>query len=428
MADAREIAYDITRRVNSEGAYLGLMLRYGMDGIDLDARDRALVTELAYGVQRHRGKMDFIIAAFSRRPPAELDPGVLDLLRLCTYQLTQMRIPQHAAVNESVSLAKRLMGRGAASYVNAVMRGACRGLGGLSWPSRENLSLFLETVYSHPHWLVDYLLRLLGSEASEALCAANNAVPALTLRANTPRCVAGDVLEEIVAHGGRAELSPCLEEALIGVSLSYDLLLALLETGRCVVQDESSMLVAYAMDPAPGDILIDACAAPGGKATHLAALGGASCRVIAVDRNPSRLDAMRKRVRALGLPNIDMRPGDSRFLAECVEEAADAVLVDAPCSGLGTLQRNPELKWRRLPGDLDGLSGLQLELLRGGATKVRPGGAMVYSVCTFTVEETTDVVQRFLRACPGFDLTGQIQLWPHIHGVEGMFIARFERV
>ncbi len=428
MADAREIAYDITRRVNSEGAYLGLMLRYGMDGIDLDARDRALVTELAYGVQRHRGMMDFIISAFSRRPPAELDPGVLDLLRLGTYQLTQMRIPQHAAVNESVSLAKRLLGRGAASYVNAVMRSACRGLDSLLWPCRENLPVFLETVYSHPRWLVDYLLRLLGSEAAEALCTANNTVPALTLRANTPRCGAGDLLDVIVAHDGRAELSPCLEEALIGVSLPYDSLIALLETGRCVVQDESSMLAAYAMGPAPGDILIDACAAPGGKATHLAVLGGESCRVIAVDRNQSRLDAMRKRVRALGLANIDMRPGDARFLAECVEEAADAVLVDAPCSGLGTLRRNPELKWRRLPGDLDELAGLQLDLLLGSATKVRPGGAMVYSVCTITVEETTGVVERFLSACSGFNLAGQIQLWPHIHGVEGMFIARFERL
>jgi len=428
MADAREVAYDITRRVNSEGAYLSLALRYGMDRRSLDARDRALVTELSYGVQRHRGRMDFVIAAFSRRPPGELDPGVLDVLRLGMYQLTDMRIPQHAAVNESVSLARRLLGRGAASYVNAVMRSACRDMDRLSWPSREEFPSFLETLYSHPRWLVEYLLCLLGPEAAEDLCAANNAVPDLALRVNPAKGDATALQRDIAALGGKAELSPCLGEALTGVSLPYDLLLALLEAGRCVVQDEASMLVSYALHPEPGDVLIDACAAPGGKATHLAALGGENCRVIAFDANERRLEAMRSSVRRLGLSNIDIRLGDSRHLGENVDEEADGVLVDAPCSGLGTLRRVPELKWRRQPGDLAGLAKLQLDLLLGGAAMVRPGGALVYSVCTLTEEETTEVARRFLCTYDRFRLAGQIQIWPHIHNMEGMFIARFERV
>jgi 16S rRNA (cytosine967-C5)-methyltransferase len=427
MAGAREIAYEITRRVNGEGAYLSLMLRYGMDPASVDARDRALVTELTYGVQRHRGRLDFIITAFSRRPLGELDPALLDMLRLGMYQLTEMRIPQHAAVNETVGLARRLLGRGAASYVNAVMRSACRGTERLSWPSRDDLPTYIETCYSHPRWLVEYLLRLLGPQAAQALCAANNTVPELTLRTNTLQGSARELRDKITREGGQALLSPCLEESLVGVRVPYQALLELLESGRCMVQDESSMLVAHTLDPGPGDVIIDACAAPGGKATHLATLGGGRCRVIAVDANESRLEALRGSVKRLGLTNLDIRLGDSRRLEEIAPEEADAVLVDAPCSGLGTLRRNPELKWRRNPADLDELARLQFDLLRGCATRVRHGGTLVYSVCTFTVEETVSVAASFLDACRSFRLAGQIQLWPHIHQVEGMYIARFER-
>ncbi|MEW6553064.1 MAG: 16S rRNA (cytosine(967)-C(5))-methyltransferase RsmB [Actinomycetota bacterium] len=427
MPSAREIAYGITRRVNGEGAYLSLLLRYGMDPASVDARERALVTELAYGVQRHRGRMDFIIAAFSRRDLEDLDPAVLDMLRLGIYQLTETRVPQHAAVNETVSLTRRLLGRGAASYVNAVMRNACRGMEGLPWPSRDDLPAFLETRYSHPRWLVEYMLRLLGPQQAEALCDADNAIPPLSLRVNTPRGSADELLEEIVDRGGSAGLSACLGEALSDVKIPYGELLALLEAGRCVVQDESSMLVAYALDPHPGQLLIDACAAPGGKATHLAVLGGERCRVIAVDASESRLAALRNSVARLGLSNMDVRLGDSRRLAETVAEEADGVLVDAPCSGLGTLRRNPELKWRRGPGDLEELARLQSDLLRGAAARVRRGGSLVYSACTFTTQETTDVSGRFLGECGEFRLAGQLQLWPHLHHVDGMFIARFDR-
>jgi 16S rRNA (cytosine967-C5)-methyltransferase len=182
MGDAREIAYDITRRVNSAGGYLGLLLRYGMAAHDLDGRDRSLVSELAYGVQRHRAKLDFIVASFSNRPLADIDPEVLDILRLGVYQLAEMRVPQHAAVNETVKLVRKRLGRSEASFVNALMRSASRGLEGVAWPERENLPLFLETVYSHPRWLVEYLLRLLGPQGAEALCAVDNTIQGMTLR------------------------------------------------------------------------------------------------------------------------------------------------------------------------------------------------------------------------------------------------------
>ena len=444
MSDARDIAYTMTRRVNGGGGYLGLLLRYGLEGRDMDPRDRSLVTELAYGVQRHRNKLDFIIAAFSRRPLGELDPEVLDVLRLGVYQLAQMRVPGHAAVNETVALAKRHLGSRPASYVNAVLRSASAGLEGLEWPSRDDLPLFLETIYSHPRWLVDYLLRSLGPEAAEEVCIADNTIQTLTLRVNTARLDGPALIGEIEARGGSAVPSANVDEALVGVSLPRAGLLELLEKGCCVVQDESSMLVSRIVDPGEKDTVIDACAAPGGKTTHLAQLGGDGCRVIAVDRNRSRLDALSKACERLGLENVDIVAGDSTRLAEYVEAGADAVLVDAPCSGLGTLRRNPELKWRRLPQDLAQLSEVQLALLHGAADVTRRGGKLVYSVCTYAREETVDVVGAFLASRPDYRLEdpaphmpqalsdavaeeGYVQLMPHLHDMEGMFIAALRR-
>ena len=441
--DAREIAYDVTRRVNSKGGYLGLLLRYGLDRSGLDPRDRSLVTDLAYGVQRHRNRLDHIIAAFSLRPRHELDPEVLDILRLGIYQLSETGTPPHAAVNETVGVAKRRLGAGAASFVNAVMRRACAGLDDLSWPPREELSRYLETVYSHPRWLVDYLRRLLGDEAAEALCAADNTIPDLSLRVNTDRVDVPSLMEEIL-QDGRASRSPHLEEALVRVGMPHGHLVSILERGLCVVQDESSMLASHAVHPAPGSTVVDACAAPGGKATHLAQLGGADCRVIAMDRNARRLRALHGTIERLGITNIEVREGDATRLHDYVPGEVDAVLVDAPCSGLGTLQRNPELRWRRLPEDLARLSRVQLSLLEGCSESLRSGGALVYSVCTYSAEETLRVIEGFLEARRDYHLDdlsphlppslsgeaasgGHIQLMPHLHQMEGMFIARLVR-
>ncbi len=444
MPDAREIAYEITRRVNAGGGYLSLLLRYGMARSGLDARDRSLVAELAYGLQRHRNKLDHIVAAFSNRSLAELDPEVLDVLRLGLYQLSEMRTPRHAAVNETVGLARKRLGPGAPSYVNAVMRRASEGLREVAWPARRDMRAYLETVLSHPAWLVDYLLGLLGGEGAEALCDADNEIPDLTLRVNTAKTDAGSLLRSIASEGGKGSPSSLLDESLVGVRLPFDGLMVFLEKGLCVVQDESSMLVGRAVAPHPGEVIVDACAAPGGKATHMAHLGGEECRVIAVDRNARRLLALRRTAERLGLTNIGIREGDSTRLEEYVDGRADTVLLDAPCSGLGTLQRNPELKWRRRPEEITELADLQYRLLRSCAGPVRAGGALVYSVCTYTREETTHVIERFLEERGDFSLQdlrpflpaslgpdvspqGCLQLLPHLHHMEGMFIARMVR-
>lgn len=442
-ADARDIAYRLTRRVHAEGGYLGLLIRYSLDNGKLSARDRALVAELAYGVQRHRNRIDHVIAAFSNRPLKELNPEVLDILRLGVFQLLEMRVPPHAAVNESVKLAKRHLGK-SAGYVNAVMRGVAEGLADISWPGPEDLPSHLEVVYSHPRWLVEYLIKRFGEKEALELCRANNQIPTLTLRINPLRTSREELLEMIASEGWQGRPSELLPESIVDVSIPYPVLLDWLERGLCVVQDESSMLVSRVVDPHEGQVVVDACAAPGGKSTHLALLGGEGCRVIAVDRNAKRLKAMREAVERLGLENIAIQTGDATHLQRVVDVTADAVLLDAPCSGLGTLRRNPELKWKRFPGDIANLAGVQSRLIRGCAEVVRPGGVLVYSVCTFTLEETVGVVEGFLRERKDFqpdspaslipealaaDLSprGYLQVLPHRQGMEGMFIARLRR-
>jgi 16S rRNA (cytosine967-C5)-methyltransferase len=251
-------------------------------------------------------------------------------------------------------------------------------------------------------------------------------------------------MAKIVKRGGEAQASPYLQESIIEVVLPHDVVLDFLHKGWCVVQDESSMLVSRALDPSPGSIVVDACAAPGGKSTHLALLGGEGSRIIALDKNPKRLKALASSVSRQRLDNIDIREGDALRLGDFLEEEVDAVLVDAPCSGLGTLQHNPELKWRRRLEDLTPLAHAQLELLESCADRVRPGGVLLYSVCTFTREETGNLLDRFISKHRGFRLTelashlpepfsteagssGHIQLMPHVHSMEGMYIARLEK-
>jgi 16S rRNA (cytosine967-C5)-methyltransferase len=445
MPKAREIAYELTRRVNSSGAYLGLLLQYTLEQYGLSGRDRALVAELAYGVQRHRKRLDYVIENYSSRPLEGIEDDVLDVLRIGIYQIMVMRIPAHAAVNETVELAKKELHQGPSSFVNAMLRNIVKDLDDLQWPSHDDLPRYLEIVQSHPGWLVDYLLEMLGPESTEALCEADNLFPGLTLRANLKKIDREGLMARIREGGGHGEASRYLVEGIVKASMPRTVLLELIQEGLCVVQDESSMLVSRAVNPQAEHLIIDACAAPGGKASHLALLGGDGCHVIAADRNRRRLEALRKTVSRLGLENIEVVEADATRLGDYVSGPADAILVDAPCSGLGTLRRRPELKWRRSRDDLERLAESQLSILTGCAECVKAGGTLVYSVCTYSQEETTQVLDRFIEERADYRLddispyfhpelkpwqgpVAHMQLMPHLHDMEGMFIARMTRL
>lgn len=411
-----------------------------------DPRDRALATELAYGVIRRLRTLDFALNSVATRPVGRMQPPVRSILRLAAYQLLYLdRIPAHAAVHQAVAQARALGKGGVDRFVNAVLRGLQRN-SRIPWPDAGRDPVrHLTVVHSHPEWMVRRWLDRLGFDETSALCAANNRRPELTLRVNRLR---GDVEGQAAAlRAAGAEVAPgrYLAGALrVRAQVAPDALPGYAE-GAWTPQDEGSMLVAGVVDPQPGERILDACAAPGTKTTHLAELVADRGEVLALDADEARIDRIAGNARRLRLASIRWQHGDARQAASLVGPGwADRVLVDAPCTGLGTLARRPDLRWRKRPGDVDNLARLQREILEGVAPVVRPGGVLVYSTCTTEPEENQQVIRDFLEAHPEYRLEpvtpwvpqalepavedeGWLQVWPHRHGIDGFFIARLRR-
>jgi 16S rRNA (cytosine967-C5)-methyltransferase len=319
----------------------------------------------------------------------------------------------------------------AAGFVNAVLRAAARG--DVAFPDREREPAdFLATWGSHPRWIVERWIARFGVEAASALCDFDNRRPEVCLRANRLRSSRAELLAELPGSRPGA-LSP---DAVKCATPAYAAVRRVVEAGRASVQDESGMLVAPLLDPQPGESVVDLAAAPGGKACHLAELRRDTGTVLAFDRNPNRLERVRENAARLGLQSVVAARADARRLAA---RPSDGVLLDAPCSGLGVLGRRPDLRWRKRPADLPRLAKLQRDLLDAACRHVRPGGRLVYSVCSFEPEETVEVAAGFsaahpdlepddvesteaLRAGPGF-----LYFLPHRDGTDGGFAARWRR-
>ncbi|WP_242822462.1 16S rRNA (cytosine(967)-C(5))-methyltransferase RsmB [Thermaerobacter marianensis] len=449
-ATGREAAFLALLAADTGPVYVDHALARILDRAALPARERALATELAYGVARRQGTLDWALSRFSRKPPARLDPPVRAALRLGAYQLWYLdRIPAHAAVDESVNLVRRHGPAYAAGFVNAVLRAAARhGFPQGEVPPRErDLAGHLALVHAHPRWLVERWLGRLGPEEAERLLEANNRVPPLSARVNRLRADPRALAAALAARGVAVEAGRFLPEALRLGHGVHPAELDAFQEGALTWQDESSMLAVHVLDPRPGDLVVDVAAAPGGKSTHIAERMGDRGRVVACDADPGRLEKVGEAARRLGLGCIEPLALDGRKLPERLAGQADRVLADVPCSGLGVLARRPDLRWRKTPDDLAALAELQGELLRAAAACLKPGGVLVYSTCTTEPEENQQVVEGFLAQAGGAftadDLRpwlpaalrdepgtaqGWIQLWPHRHGVDGFFIARLRRV
>lgn len=444
MDKPRTLAFEIIDRVLNEDAYLHLLLRSSLAGSGLKENDRAFVTELATGTVRFRARLDHALSFFLDRPIDDVDPSVLDALRMGAYQILEMRVAGHAAVYETVEVAKSRLGKGPSSFVNAVLRGLSREPGRVEWPEPDDTPRYISIVHSQPEWLVEKLIRDFGQERALSLCKASNRRPPLTVRVNT-------LMHPVESYAASLEerafgFSPgrYLPEALTNLHLPGSILLSEWEGGHFVVQDESSMLVSRVLDPQPGELIVDACSAPGGKTTHIAQLTGDAAEILAVDNQARRLANLEKMVANLGLGSVRGRVADSRDLDGLLERPADRILVDAPCSGLGTLRRRPDIKWKRRPEDIRDMAETQSALLGAAAAALAPGGILVYSVCTLTPEETVELVEGFLDAHPGFtpeepgpfcprgapqpqEGPGFIQTFPDLHDIDGMFIARLRK-
>jgi 16S rRNA (cytosine967-C5)-methyltransferase len=427
--DPRQIAFDLLCRVE-EGAYADLALDGALSRLPgLDPRDRALATELLYGTLRCRGRL------------------VLALLRLGAYQLLQLdRIPAPAAVHATVELARKVRLERASGFVNAVLRSLLRERETIPWPdpAAEPLA-YLEHVLSLPGWLAGRWLKEFGAGEAIALAEAMLHPAPFTVRVNLLRQTREAYLERLRAAGFAAEPTRFAPEG-VTVSGRGGAALPGSAEGWFQVQDEASMLVARLLGARGGERLLDACAAPGGKTTQLAALTGNAASILALDLHPERLRLVEAGARRLGCAGIETRPCDlSRPPDFLVPAGFDRALVDAPCSGLGVLRRNPESRWRRAEADIARLAGLQQAILGHVAPLVRPGGTLLYSVCTCTPEETDGVVAAFLAVhpeyvredmCPAappeweelFDGEGALRTFPHRHGgMDAFYAARLRR-
>ncbi len=414
LSPARVCAYNVVRRVFEQDAYADRALRGEAAG--LSPRDRALATALAFGTVQRCATLDYVAGRFSNRPPDRLDPPVLAAVRIGLFQLLFLGgVADHAAVNESVELAKRFA-RGGSGYVNAVLRRATREGRGVLEELDDSTPEGAAVLHSVPAWLANQWFSELGPDEARALLAVVNQPAEAAVRVNTLKSPNGVVLPV------RTRPAPDLPEGLV-LEEPFDVHGSqLFADGLVIPQSRASMTVARALEPRAGERILDLCAAPGAKTTHLAALAGGEGEVVAVERHPGRARALRETCVTMAAVNVSVLELDAReFVAA---EPFDRVLIDPPCSGLGTLQSRPDIRWRAQPSSIVELASLQRAILERGADALAPGGTLVYSVCTISRAEAEGVIDAFLRTHPQFTELDRRQLLPHRDGTDGFFIAR----
>jgi 16S rRNA (cytosine967-C5)-methyltransferase len=425
--DARSLALSVLERVD-DGTRSDAELGRQLTRADLGESDRALATRIVYGVLAWRLRLDHTIAAFAHRRIEDLDRPLPNILRIGLYQLCFLdRVPPYAAVSSAVELVPRTL-RHAAGLVNAVLRRA--GRQGMATPSSPDASERVAVELSHPAWLVKLWIAELGVDEALALMRADNEALRTTLRALIDRQTA---LAAVREQGVEADPGRYAPQAIRSSA-------ALVLPGVCLPQGEASQLVALLLGARPGERVLDACAAPGGKTAYLAQTVGTEGSVTAVDAGRGA----ERRIRSL----LDLCGVRARIIEDGIEnvpvdEPYDAVLVDAPCSGLGTLREHPEIRWRRTPADLADFADRQSRILRAAAKHVRPGGRLVYATCTLARAENDEVVDAFLAESPGFSADApdnvdpapralldegcRMRTYPHRHDMAGFFAARLVR-
>ncbi|MDH2428663.1 transcription antitermination factor NusB [Sphaerisporangium sp. TRM90804] len=439
--EARNVAYDLLRAVDERDAYANLLMPSLLRERRLGGRDAALATELAYGTLRGLGTYDEIIAACSDRPPEDIDPPLLDAMRIGVHQLLKTRVPPHAAVSATVDLVRLRVGAGAAKFANAILRKvANRDLG--QWlpivaPDVEKDPIgHLAVTHSHPRWITSALRDAVGGDLEEtaALLAADNERPGVTLVAWPGR---GSVEELLEAGAQPARYSPYAAYLPDG---DPGAVRAVAE-GRAAVQDEASQLVALALTRVPVEgsdrLWLDMCAGPGGKAGLLDSLAGDDRHLLAADQRLHRARLVQRTVRRAGVVAADGTEPAWR------PASFDRVLVDAPCTGLGALRRRPEARWRRAPESVPDFAALQRRLLGSALEAVRPGGVVAYVTCTPHLAETRAVVESVAKRLQGVEVLDAraflpeaddlgeapyAQFWPHRHGTDAMFLSLLRRV
>ncbi|MGF1497611.1 MAG: 16S rRNA (cytosine(967)-C(5))-methyltransferase [Elainellaceae cyanobacterium] len=455
-SDSRQVALNVLQLVQ-RGAFADVALHQVLAQTDLDQRDRSLVTELVYGTVRRQRTLDALIDQFSTKDAARQPLNLRLILRLGFYQLRYLtQIPAAAAVNTAVDLAKHNGLRGLSGVVNGILRqylrlrdadggGKRAGLVKSGLESLDPLRLPEDPVkrlgvdHSYPDWMIQTWVDQIGYQQTEALCQWFNRSPHLDLRINLLKVSVDQAKAALDAAGLATQPVANLPQALRLASNPGQIQkLPGFEAGWWTVQEASAQMVSHVLDPQPGETIVDACAAPGGKTTHIAELMGDRGKIWAGDRSAARLQKLTESIQRLGLQSIQILVQDSRTLTQ-FRHSADRVLIDAPCSGLGTLNRHVDARWRQNLEAIAGLTQIQRELLTQSAQWVKPGGVLVYATCTLHPAENEDVVRWFLAehrgwvierpnavsfARPFIQPEGWLQVWPQVWHMDGFFIAK----
>jgi len=444
-ANPRQAACESLLRIRKEGGFADRLIDNELSNGTLSGPDRALYAELVYGVLRRQGTLDHILQQLLEKPMIELDPQALIILRIGLYQLTCLdRIPESAAVNESVNLAK-LITPGTSGLINAVLRNYLRRRDTISFPDLTSTpSAAIAVRHSQPEWLAEQWLDQLGVAEAELHAEASSLQPPLTLRVNTLRTSRDQLLQEFALQGISA--APC-RFSPDGITMAGRHTVTTLpgfEIGHFAVQDEASQVAGMLLGAQAGERVWDACAAPGGKSGHLAQQMDDRGELIATDISRSKLTRVQENMRRLGISCLSTAVADLHQSTTFPDGSFDRILLDAPCSGLGVIRRNPEAKWRLFSGDITRLAAVQKTLLKNIAARLKPKGVLLYATCSTSEAENEEVIEDFLSQHPGFVLEnlnelfpqwselftfyGMLRTWPHRHGTDGFFAARIKRL
>ncbi|AFZ05401.1 sun protein [Oscillatoria nigro-viridis PCC 7112] len=445
MQNPRQIAFLALREVHRRGAFADAALDRAFSNSQLNDLDRRLVTELVYGSVRRMRSIDFIIDKLATKKSSQQPPELRTILHLGLYQLEYLnQIPPSAAVNTTVQLAKENGFSGLSSFVNGLLRQYIRltdnDLNPLTVTNYKSPVERLGILHSFPEWLVKLWIEQIGETETEQLCEWFNQSPTIDLRINPLKSSIAQIEAAFQTHNISTSRIPHLPQALrLNGSIGAIQNLPGYSEGWWTIQDSSAQLVTHLLAPQPGETIIDACAAPGGKTTHSAELMQDTGTIYACDKTASRLKKLKENADRLQMKSIKIHTGDSRHFPEFVN-LADRVLLDAPCSGLGTLHRRADARWRHTPENIQQQSQLQSELLANAATFVKSGGVLVYATCTIHPLENETVIRSFLDSNPHWQIEpptidlpvqpspeGWVKVWPHRHHMDGFFMVRLKQ-
>jgi 16S rRNA (cytosine967-C5)-methyltransferase len=444
-SNARSCAVKILCRCERTDAYLDKLIDSELRNTALNDFDKSLLNELTHGVIRWLRRLDWFLNGFYRGQYEKCLPEVKNVMRVALYQILFLnKIPYSAAVNEAVEFIKKIRGDKHAGIVNGLLRTIIRTLDALVWPSREIDEVnYLGIIQSHPNWMVRRWISRFGFDDAQKLCEANNRRPSLSLRVNKIKITTEELTKHLTEKGIQYRAGNYLDYiiSIKAMARIYDD--EFFKKGYFTIQDESASLVSLLVAPKEDDLILDVCAAPGGKSSHIYEIMNGKGKIIAIDKYSSRIDTMKRNFERLGIENIlafqeDLTDPKTNLLKNKLIGKVSKVLVDAPCSGLGILSKKPDIKWKRESEDIYKLQKLQLELLEFSSKYVKPGGALIYSTCTIESDENSDTVFKFLEKHPEFYIenagnyvtkdvvsdNGFIEVFPHIHNIDGAFGAR----